>query len=262
MKLEQRKHFPAIFALFVFWFCGSLKGQELRPIQGKPWTDPFSGIEFVWIPPGSFFMGTNKGNDRERPRHRVSFQTGFWMSKYEITQAQWLLYMGNNPSHFQSAGPNAPVENVNWFEIQEFIFRMNQKNIHIFEYRLPTEVEWEYACRAGSKTRFYWGDRPDPSYCWLHENSNHRTHEIGKTQPNSWGLYDMIGNVAELCENLYEEYPGGKRESYIPRTDRMVRGGGWSDSGDFDQVSWRSIIGHMMKSNDVGIRVVFFADYW
>jgi formylglycine-generating enzyme required for sulfatase activity len=169
----------------------------------------FLGIEFIYIPSGDFIMGNNSiwvitplGRN-QKPGHRVEISKGFWISKYEITQKQYKAIMGKNPSHFK--GDDLPVDSINWFDAQDFIKHLNSKGDGNF--RLPTEAEWEYACRAGSETAFYFGDDESllGNYAWTTTNSDGHTHPVGEKLPNAWGLYDMIGNVWEWCEDWYDE---------------------------------------------------------
>ncbi|MDP8240375.1 MAG: choice-of-anchor D domain-containing protein, partial [Candidatus Hatepunaea meridiana] len=170
-------------------------------------------ITMVKIPAGSFMMGA-QGNDQdaldfERPRHRVNLDYDFWIGKYEFTQAQWQAVMGNNPS--RTRGENHPVDRVSWNDVQDLEESLNN------EFRLPSEAEWEYACRAGhDETRFWWGDDPNyeeiHNYAWRgveYELLGAPTHEVGQLAPNPWGLYDILGNLYEWCEDEWHDNYNG-----------------------------------------------------
>ena len=170
----------------------------------------FLGIEFVYIPPGGFIMGYNSifkhpnmPNVFGKPAHKHEISKGFWISKYEITQKQYKAIMGKNPSHFQ--GDDLPVDSISWNDAKNFIKKLNSKGGGHF--RLPTEAEWEYACRAGSETAFYFGNDASllENYAWTNKNSDNHTHPVGEKLPNAWGLYDMIGNLWEWCEDWYDK---------------------------------------------------------
>jgi len=146
-------------------------------------------IDFCKIPAGQFMMG-EKGSQRQ-----VTIDKDFYLGKYPVTQAQWQAVRGNNPSHFKGA-PNLPVESVSWNDCQEFCKKLNQQAGHEL-YRMPTEAEWEYACRAGSTGDYCFGDDFNKldEYGWSRNNSG--THPVGQLKPNAWGLYDVHGNVLE-----------------------------------------------------------------
>ena len=203
--------------------------QEGEPKTGE--TRVFADIEFVWIPPGSFQMGSPSGDTdlikNELPQHQVTIPHGFWLGKYEVTQAQWEKVMGSNPSSFK--GPQKPVESIFWDDCQKFIKKMNELKKGTF--RLPSEAEWEYACRAGTTTKYYFGD--DLSMAkknmWYKTNSYDTTHPVGQLKPNSWGLYDMHGNVSEYCQDCYHDnYTGapidGSSWESLP-SETMMMGG-------------------------------------
>jgi len=196
------------------------------------------GMDFVLIPAGSFKMGADpnfeESSPDETPRHRVSISKAFYLAKTEVTQEQWVAIMGSNPSEYK--GRQNPVENVSWNDVQEFIRRLNAKegsNV----YRLPTEAEWEYACRAGSTGTYSFGDDKGDlgTYAWFDENSGERTHPVATKRANAWGLYDMHGNVMEWVQDWYGETYYSSSPSTDPRgpasgSTRVVRGGSW----DFD----------------------------
>jgi formylglycine-generating enzyme required for sulfatase activity len=177
------------------------------------------------------------------------------MGVTEVTQAQYEAVMGTNPSRFK--GPTNPVERVSWDDAVLFCRELSEKTRKAF--RLPTEAEWEYACRAGSKTRFSFGDSDSVfSYAWFGSNSGGKTNPVGCTKPNAWGLYDMHGNVSEWCADWYGSYSSGA--STDPQGagsggDRVVRGGSWLDD---DSVYFRCAVRYNLapsfRSHDVGFR--------
>jgi len=198
-------------------------------------------MEFVKIPAGEFMMGSPGGLFKvekgrysdEGPVHRVTIPQPFWMGKYEVTQAQWQAVMGNNPSYFE--GDHNSVEQVSWNDCQEFLKKVNAR-IANANLRLPSEAEWEYACRAGSTTRFCFGDSDSQlgDYAWYTSNSGKQTHPVGQKRPNAWGLYDMHGNVWEWCEDWYHDsYNGAPSDGSAwvspAGTFRVLRGGSWLD---------------------------------
>jgi formylglycine-generating enzyme required for sulfatase activity len=180
-------------------------------------------INFARISAGEFQMGFGNSGD-ESPVHRVKISRDFEMGKCEVTQAQWQAVMSNNPSSFK--GDNLPVENVSWNDAQEFIRKLNQADSK-YQYRLPTEAEWEYACRAGT-TGDYAGNLDDMA--WYSNNSGSKTHAVGQKQANKWGLYDMHGNVWEWCQdwydsNYYRQSPGADPTGPTAGSIRVYRGG-------------------------------------
>jgi formylglycine-generating enzyme required for sulfatase activity len=185
-------------------------------------------LEMVRIPKGKFLMGSPK----EGPQHEVTLTKDFYLGKYEVTQAQWEELMGSNPSYFKLK--NGPVEQVSWEECQEYIKKLNAKlGSKAGRFRLPTEAEWEYACRAGSKTQYSFGDLEADlgDYGWYDKNSNDKPHEVGSRKPNKFGLYDMHGNVWEWCGDWYDDKydtelvtnPSGPGKG----SSRVLRGGSW-----------------------------------
>ena len=184
------------------------------------------GMEFAYAPAGSFQMGSDKGSSMELPIHQVTLAHGFYVGRYEVTQGQWQKVMGSNPSFLYQCGENCPVEEVSWNDAQEFIKKLNAMNDG-YIYKLPSEAEWEYACRAGT-TGDYAGDLE--AMGWYQKNSDNKTHPVGQKQPNAWGLYDMHGGVSELVtDNNHYSYDGASTDgsAWVGGTDpeRIVRGG-------------------------------------
>jgi formylglycine-generating enzyme required for sulfatase activity len=179
----------------------------------------------VLIPAGTFMMGSNK-SDAEKPVHEVTFQEGFYMGKYEVTQAQYRAVTGTNPSANKGCD-ECPVEVVGWNDVQGFIRRLNGMRGR-FTYKLPSEAEWEYACRAGT-TGDYAGNLD--AMAWYGKNSGNKTHPVGQKQPNALGLYDMQGNVWEWCQDWYHDgYSGAPTDgsAWMGGGDpgnRVIRGG-------------------------------------
>ena len=176
---------------------------------------------------------SDEGRNYWDTQHRVTLTKGFWLGKYEVTQAQWKRVMGSNPSNFQGffVSSERPVENVSWDDCQEFIRKVNAEAERQFggEARLPTEAEWEYACRAGSTGAFA-GTGDLYSMGWYRGNSGGKTHPVGQKRPNAWGFYDMHGNVCEWCNDWYGDYPGGSVTDPAGAASgglRVLRGGGW-----------------------------------
>ncbi len=182
------------------------------------WKSPSTGIEFIKIPGGCYIMGDNQGYEYEKPEHEVCVHD-FYLGKFEVTQAQWLKLMSENPSKF--VGEKNPVNRISWLDAVEYIENLNKLESTDL-YRLPTEAEWEYAARAGTKTRYYWGDEINNDYVWYYGSSNFTMHPVGTKLPNAWGLYDMVGNVWEWVSDWYDfhyykksprNYPLGPKKS-------------------------------------------------
>ena len=257
------------------------------------------GMKFVKIPSGSFMMGSGisasevvsqyGGNEkyyrREHPQHRVTISKPFYMQTMEVTVGQWRSFARDtgykteaetgggayvwtgkwekkegtywdNPGFEQT--DNNPVTCVSWKDAQAFIKWLNRKEGK--DYRLPTEAEWEYAARAGSRTRFCYGNNKDglAEYAWYRDNSGKRTHSVGEKKPNSWGLYDMHGNVYEWCQDWYGEYsPGSVTDPTGPSSGsrRVLRGGGWSNSARHCRSALRSWFAPGISSSGLGFRL-------
>ena len=217
---------------------------------GESWTNSL-GMEFVWIPDGTFLMGSPEGGrDRER-QHGVRISQGFWMGKYEVTQGEWESVMGENPSAFSECGARCPVDTVSWYDAQWFIGRLNERETgRGNRYRLPTEAEWEYAARAGTTGARY-GELDE--IAWYSENSGRTTHPVGQKRANAWGLHDMLGNVYEFTADWYRSYPGADHEV---RNGRVIRGGGWGNSARDVRSAVRYSYSPGRRSNSLGFRLV------
>jgi formylglycine-generating enzyme required for sulfatase activity len=207
------------------------------------------------IPAGEFTMGSAE-TKYEQPAHKVKITKPFLMGATEVTQAQWKAVMGDSPSLIQ--GDDLPVESVTWEECQAFVKKLSEKEGKT--YRLPTEAEWEYACRAGSTKRFHFGDDANGlgEYAWHGANSDCTTHPVGLKKPNAWGLYDTYGNVWEWCQDFYVAY--GEKEQADPAgpekgSQRIFRGGAWYDEVYRCRSAFRNSR-HPNSRNYFGLRVV------
>lgn len=219
--------------------------------EGAPETNAF-GMTFVRLSPGRFVRGSTLGDPEERPLHGVVLTRAFALQTTEVTQAQWKALMGGNPASFP--GDDRPVENVSWEDAQEFIRRLNEADPGK-GYRLPTEAEWEYACRAGRTSTRY--GLPD-AIAWHGGNAGGTTHPVGTRRPNRWGLYDMLGNVSEWCADGYADYgtepledPAGPAASET----RVSRGGSILVEGRDLRASRRSHHTPRFRYPDLGLRL-------
>ncbi len=223
-------------------------------------------LEMVKIPAGSFLMGSPDSDpdadSDEKPQHQVTISEDFYLGKYEVTQAQYQAIMGKNPSSFNKGG-NYPVESVSWDDAVEFCQKLSTKTGKTF--KLPSEAQWEYACRAVTShqlpvTKYYFGDDESQlgDYAWYDQNSDNQTHPVGEKTPNNFGLYDMMGNVLEWCEDYYHEnYNDALNNSNSslnnPSEYRVLRGGSWYLNSDSCRSAFRSWIG--LRNSDIGFRV-------
>ena len=226
--------------------------------SNPPGPDPVgpAGMEFEWIPPGTFRMGSGSSEafEDEQPPTRVRISRGFWLGKYEVTQAEWEAVMGANPSSFRGCG-HCPVEEVSWNDVQDFISRANGKEGREV-YRLPTEAEWEYAARAGTTGDRY-GDLD--AIAWYGGTSGRRTHPVGGRAANAWGLHDVLGNVVEWVADWYGDYPGGsvtdpQGPGFGP--GRVIRGGCWVGAARHSRTSNRNVSPPDVRYDFLGFRLL------
>ena len=214
------------------------------------------GMEFKLIPAGKFTMGEND------EAHEVTLTEPFMMGVHEVTQAQYEQVMKNNPSKFK--GADHPVEMVTWHDAVEFCRKLSELPAEKAAgnvYRLPTEAQWEYACRAGTTTKFSFGDDESElgQYAWYDENSENTNHAVGGKLPNAWGLYDMHGNVWEWCQDWYGDYPSGSVTDPSGATSssgRVNRGGGWFNTADNCRSADRYRNSPSYRNYNLGFRVV------
>jgi formylglycine-generating enzyme required for sulfatase activity len=244
---------------------------------------PDLGLDLIWIAPGDFMMGTPPQGairrwldaaqeklsgvsgpavnmeDNERPETIVKLAVEFWLGETVVTQAQWQAVMATDPSHFK--GRDQPVETVSWNDATEFCRKLTERERTAgrlpvgYRFTLPTEEQWEYACRAGTT-----GDDAGSfdAVAWQIANSGATTHPVGTKRPNAWGLFDIQGNVWEWCEDWYAPYPGatGTFPVYLPAGSRRVlRGGSWDDDAERCRPAFRYALDPNLRLNNVGFRV-------
>jgi formylglycine-generating enzyme required for sulfatase activity len=239
-------------------------------------------LQFAHIPAGDFLMGSSLselGRDDDESQHRVTIKKDFFISTTEISQEQFQTIMGYNPSEYKNRGKNYPVDQVSWNECQEFIQKLNQKE-KTNKYRLPTEAEWEYACRAGTNTAFVSGEITGTScqifeklneVAWYCGNSDHVPHRVAQKKPNPWGIYDMHGNVQEWCldhckgMSTWSRRAGAITDTYVddiidPLSTqgdlRIFRGGSWNQSSKYARSADRNYYRPNTKRNYLGFRIV------
>jgi formylglycine-generating enzyme required for sulfatase activity len=239
------------------------------------------GMRLVYIPAGSFEMGsppTEKGRNPDEARHTVTLTRGFYLGQTEVTRAQWRQLMGGDPSEGDGCGPDCPVTQVSWEECLAFIARLNALE-QTQSYRLPSEAEWEYACRAGAQTAFSAGDisalhcETDPvldAIGWYCANSGFLPQPVAQKAPNAWGLYDMHGNVQEWCQDraawrdptsgrtgvFTDTYRGTALDPLSLAGDRRVlRGGAWNSSTQDCRAAKRIVFQPSVRRTYIGFRV-------
>jgi len=233
-------------------------------------------MKLIRIEGGEFLMGSTKDQidrllklfpdskqewfNHEQPQHAVKISQPFLLGMYPVTHGQYEAVMGNNPSDFKGSN-DLPVENVSWIDAVTFCNKLSERegmppcyringdtvgNVGGSGYRLPTEAEWEFACRARSASLFPWGDAPEMlgEHAWYKDNSSGQTHSVGQKKPNAWGLHDMLGNVGEWCGDWYEatyyaSSPGSDPPGPPSASDRVNRGGGWHNNPRYARSAYR-----------------------
>ncbi|QQS28395.1 MAG: SUMF1/EgtB/PvdO family nonheme iron enzyme [Sphingobacteriales bacterium] len=223
--------------------------------------DPFAA-DMVYVEGGTFMMGSpdfEAGRRNDEYQHQVTVSS-FKMGKYEVTQAQWQSVMGNNPSYHESCN-QCPVKQISWNDIQEFLFKLNNKTGR--KYRLPTEAEWEFAARGGNRSRsyLYSGSNALSEVGWYYENSSGTTHPVGEKTPNELGLYDMSGNVWEWCSDwfdseYYKNSPSNNPKGPSTGALRVLRGGGWDGGWRFCRLAYRHLFLPGNRYGSGGFRLV------
>lgn len=216
------------------------------------------GIEFNYVEAGEFVMGS--AEVEKAPPHLVRITKGYYISRYPITQRQWSMVMRKNPSRFK--GDDRPVERVSYKDVWKFLEKINIMDKEN-NYRLPTEAEWEFACRGGTRSRYWYGDTTSVlgTYAWYRDNSRRQTHPVGCLPANPFGLYDMLGNVWEWCYDRYGRYPRETLEDPVgPRSgrDRVIRGGSWYSKPRSLLCAYRHSFEPSYREDNLGFRIVLF----
>ena len=231
---------------------------EAAPEPTATWTNDLQ-MTFVLIPAGSFDMGSESGDDDERPVRATRIDEPFYMGQFEVTQAQWFSVMESDPSQFTD-DDNRPVENVSWNDAQAFIDKLNATDPSA-TYRLPTEAEWEYVARAGAATAYAFGDDPAEldAYGWYADNAGNTTHPVGEKQPNAWDVHAMHGGVWEWVRDRYGPYhsgDAGESPEPPPGNRRVIRGGSWLSPAEDCRAASRSHAHPAFRGSHVGLRLV------
>jgi formylglycine-generating enzyme required for sulfatase activity len=249
----------------------SSESQSTLQLRDLPKITNSIGMKLVLIPKGTFTMGPTieeKVLFGHEEQHEVTISQDYYLGVTEVTQAQYEKMMGKNPSYFQgakvgNANTDLPVENVSWDDAVEFCKKLSdlpEEKKAGRVYRLPTEAEWEYACRSGSKSAYSFGESSKSlgDYAWFDENSNGQTNPVGQKKPNAWGLYDMLGNVWEWCSDWYDEYPKGAVSDPtgpIKGSVRVYRGGSWRNVPAGCRSAGRRRSAPSLRGDDLGFRV-------
>jgi formylglycine-generating enzyme len=232
--------------------------------SGKAFTIRDLGLDMLWVKPGTFTMGsptTEAGREKDETQHQVTLTNGFYLGKHEVTQAQWEKVAGSNPSRFK--GVNRPVEQVSWDELTSFCEKLTELERKAgrlpagMAYQLPTEAQWEYACRAGTKTAYSFGDELTAKDANFDKNMGETT-DVGKYPANAWGFHDMHGNVWEWTADWYGDYPTGTVSDSVgpvSGSDRVVRGASWYITRHSARSANRARIESAFSDNNLGFRL-------
>ena len=277
---ERRKEFDSRKKLFVgaavalavglfAWSPWEPGGDSVK--AGTAFTIRDLALEMLWVKPGTFAMGSPSGGPDETP-HAVTLTQGYWLGKHEVTQAQWQKVMGSNPSHFK--GAQRPVESVSWHDVTSFCEKLTELERKAgrlpagMSYQLPTEAQWEYACRARTTTAFSWGAAASSTQANVNGDYPYggaakgphldRTTDVGQYAANPWGFFDMHGNVYEWCADWYVDYPTGAAFDPVGPADgsyRVGRGGSWYDSADGARSAYRFGGGPADSGSNLGFRL-------
>ena len=253
------KKIGLILLCIIAILCTACAGKDSVE-YGDSITITLDGCDMVLnkITAGSFLMGSYEGigDEDELPVREISITSDFYMGIYEVTQAQWEAVMGNNPSSFK--GSDLPVETVSWEDAVEFCDKLSK--LSGYDVSLPTEAQWEYACRAGAATRWFFGDDETLYGTYGETNVDAKTYSVGSFEPNPNGLYDMYGNVMEWCLDYYSsEYLADDLENPIgPKNGeaKVSRGGGWGGSPDTCRSGYRNACGADNATDGIGFRIV------
>ena len=248
-----------VSAILSTWIAGRSEAAN-APLVGNAYEVPGLGLKLLPVKPGTFTMGNDtNGKSDERPTMQVTITQAYWLGATEVTQTQWEAVMGKNPSH--SKGADRPVENMLWEDAMEFCRKLNERELAAgrvpegYRYTLPTEAQWEYACRAGTRSD-YAGNIDEMG--WHAANSGGETKPVAAKRPNAWGFYDMHGNVWEWCSDWYGFYPGGKATDPVgvaASSNRVNRGGCFWDHAFVCRSSYRNGLGLLFLGMNLGLRV-------
>ena len=265
---SMKKSLVAMFVVLLLAGCGGeeekTKVVEEDESTSKPFTIADLSMEMLWVKPGTFEMGSPLGEakrrDSETP-HTVTLSRGFYLGKHEVTQSQWEKVMGSNPSRYK--GGNRPVESVSWTEVTSFCNKLTASERAAgrlpagMSYQLPTEAQWEYACRADTKTAFSFGDSLTSEQANISGGPG-ETVDVGKYPGNFWGFHDMHGNVFEWCADWYGAYPTGAVSDPVGPADgsyRVERGGSWYSAAYLARSAYRYGNEPANSLNSLGFRL-------